>query len=306
MNKLFEISDYKETHRQICILGLKIKFPKKEYLNKFQSYPFESYKKNNIDITTLPPATGQIRNVQLANLALLKELDYVCRLNNLQYWLDFGSLLGAIRHKGFIPWDDDIDVSMMRDDYDKIIDAFKKSSRNPDIYAEQTLLGKSQTMIKVKHRKCPYLFVDIFPHDWANKISTKENRIKETKKMIDIRKKLSNMKNLDSSEKILDKVYEFNKEMIPDNFVENSDIQCGLEYFYTEPVWIYPHDVIFPIKEIDFEGFKAMGVNKPEEYLTDIFGDYMAYPKKFGFGHSAYVKLSETEKEVMKDLIGGY
>ena len=47
-----------------------------------------------------------------------------------------------------------------------------------------------------------------------------------------------------------------------------------------------------------------MGVNKPDVYLTDIMGDYMSYPKKIGFGHTAYIKLSETEKDVIKDLIG--
>lgn len=80
---------------------------------KKQQSPYAEYKKNNVDITSLPPATGQIRDVQLSNLELLKELDYVCKKNNLQYWLDFGTLIGAIRHKGFIPWDDDIDTGMM-------------------------------------------------------------------------------------------------------------------------------------------------------------------------------------------------
>ena len=66
------------------LLGLKIKFPKSEYSKKKKESPYYYYKKNNIDITTLPPATGQLRDIQLANLALLKELDYVCKQNGLQ------------------------------------------------------------------------------------------------------------------------------------------------------------------------------------------------------------------------------
>ena len=305
-SKIFSLEDYRQTHKILYIFGIKIKFPKGEYIRKQKNNPFEKYKRNNVDITTLPQATGQIRDIQLANLELLKELDYVCRQNNLQYWLDFGSLLGAVRHKGFIPWDDDIDVSMMREDYEKIADAFKKSSRNPDLYAEQTYLGKSQTIIKIKHRKCPHLFVDVFPRDWSNTIGGKENRISKTKALMVLRRKMNKIKNLDNSEKVLTRVLELNRNIIPDVYIEKSDIQCGLEYSYTEPVWVHSYDTIFPLKEIQFENFQAMCMNKPEQYLSDIFGNYMAYPKKFGFGHNAYIKLSETEKEVMKDLIGGY
>ena len=303
--KLFSIKDYEYSHNLITIFGIKIKFPKRKFAKLRKENPYYEYVKNNIDITTIPPATGQIRDIQLANLALLKEFDYVCKQNGLKYWLDFGSLLGAVRHKGFIPWDDDIDVSMMREDYEKILDAFNETSKNADMYAEQTYLGKAQTIIKIKHRKCPHLFVDIFPHDWANSKLDRECRIQKTNYLHDIRQKMCKNKNLNTISAIINYVKSLNKETIPDIYVKHSDIQCGMEYSYTEPIWIHSYETIFPLKEIEFEGFNAMGVNKPDEYLTDIMGDYMSYPKKIGFGHTAYIKLSETEKEIMKDLIGG-
>jgi len=63
----------------------------------------------------------QIRNVQLAQLEMLKELDRICRNHNIEYSLFAGSALGAVRHKGFIPWDDDLDIVMLRSEYERFL-----------------------------------------------------------------------------------------------------------------------------------------------------------------------------------------
>ena len=67
----------------------------------------------------------QLRKLQLTELEMLVEFDRICRKNNIHYILGYGTLLGAVRHNGFIPWDDDVDVFLMRDEYNKFCEACK-------------------------------------------------------------------------------------------------------------------------------------------------------------------------------------
>jgi len=245
-NKILSIQEYNETHNILFLFGIKIKFSKYKYLKLKKENPFYQYKKNNTPINEIPPATGQIRQIQLANLELLKIFDNICKKANLEYWLNYGTLLGAVRHKGYVPWDDDIDVGMMQSDYDKLIEALEKFSPSSDFYLEESFdKVHDKGFLKLKYKKCKHLFVDIFPYKKTEKGITTINTTKE----------------------------------------------------------MYDEKIIFPISEIEYENMQFSAVNNANEYLKIIFGDYMQYPKKITMGHSMLLHLSDSEKNVIQNII---
>lgn len=305
LKKMFSIADYSDTHQIIKILGIKIKFPKRAVAKKLKALPYYNYKKNNTDITCIPPAEGQFRDIQLANLELLKELDYVCKTNRLQYWLDFGTLLGAVRHKGFVPWDDDIDVGMPRNDYNQIIETFNSKTRNPDYYAEYCTFNNLQVIIKLQNKKCPHLFVDIFPYDKTGLELTHQEQLEKTLNIKNLRKDI--IFNLKKTKKQLTPteiigIYQshfLNKHR--ENI--NGDWVWGADYNHHWKNWFTSEQTIYPLKEIIFEDTSFPCFNNIDGYLKKVYGNYMEYPKKFGYGHNMFADFSDTEKTYIKNLI---
>lgn len=300
------ISNYSETRNLITILGFKIKIAKREIAKERQENVFYQYKKDKIDITKVPPAQGLLRDIQLANLALLKELAYVCEKNNFKYILDAGTLLGAVRHSRFIPWDDDIDILMFREDYEKIVSTFKNTTRNSDIYAEyhRDKDTNSQYFIKIKHKKCPFLGVDIFPLDsYGKHLSLKEQLI-ATNKICKILKHLKKEINPNISNKgtktILTKTMK--EKILLSSTNENGDFVYGVDFAHKLKNWFLDRDIVLPLRKIQFEDSKYTTVNKPKEFLKNIYGDYMKYPKKMKILHYSYKNLTSEQLETIKKL----
>ncbi|WP_222931036.1 LicD family protein [Treponema phagedenis] len=88
-----------------------------------------------------------LREIQKESLKVLKLVDYICRQENLTYCLFYGTLIGAIRHNGFIPWDDDIDIVMPRNDYDKLKRYFIDNKDNLKPFVFLTLKQMNSTRI---------------------------------------------------------------------------------------------------------------------------------------------------------------
>lgn len=119
-----------------------------------------------------------LRRVQMIQLDILKTVDSICRNNNITYYMIGGTLLGAVRHKGFIPWDDDLDIGMMRNDYDRFTelcktelpnDLFLQNTLNDGLWMFITKIRKNGTIfeddISIKSKCHSGIYIDIFPLD---------------------------------------------------------------------------------------------------------------------------------------------
>src|SRR5215217_8007431 len=78
------------------------------------------------DLSHYNPQGSDMRRAQMRMLEMLDVFDSICRKHDIKYWLDWGTLLGAKRHGGFIPWDDDLDLSILRSDYKKLLSVLKE------------------------------------------------------------------------------------------------------------------------------------------------------------------------------------
>ena len=128
--------------------------------------------------------------IQQEEFRILQEFDRICKKHNLQYSLAYGTLIGAIRHKGFIPWDDDIDVMMHREHYDKFVSIVGQELAQDMIYCDHEQEKKYYYgFAKIRSRVLNYpeksteylginqgVWIDIFPFDAIGDISPIESK----------------------------------------------------------------------------------------------------------------------------------
>ena len=253
--------------------------------------------KNKIHMKELD--INEIRSYQLG---ILTEVDSFCKRNNICYSLSGGTLIGAVRHNGYIPWDDDIDIMMLREDYERFCNEFK--SEHCKVYTHKNTKEYDYTFAKVSDERTfleEYsnqdnilgINIDVFPIDnYSNDLvlSKKSYRIVEfyrnllTLKIVKVTKKRSLIKNLILllSQIILSVISKKKLVRLIDkkakcwNSQKTDYVGCI--------VWGYglkerTSSIVFEeYTDVDFEGSKFKAVKDYNAYLSNLYGDYMKLP----------------------------
>lgn len=238
-----------------------------------------------------------LRKVQLRLLDILVEIDKICRKHNIKYWIDFGTLLGAVRHGGFIPWDDDIDVSMPTEDYRRFLEIAPKElpenlflqtkSTDPSYHFLLNKVRDNNSFFITQHEDFTKdynkgLYIDIFevvPYPkvnqqfqkklmhWINKISF----FYSVKQSVTLKNHLAS---------ITFPIFKFVLDMIWGLLNLKPKNRYGYEKRFNPYGNSYTTDMVFPLKDIVFEGKTFVGPADPDRYLTSIYKDYMRIPPK--------------------------
>lgn len=247
----------------------------------------------------------------------VKEFIKVCDKNNLNYIMTGGTLLGAVRHKGFIPWDDDMDLFMPREDYEKFLEIAEiELPNNIEAKHYQKIKDKSNYItIKLENKNYKvyrelfgnkietHLFVDIFPLDGFpnNKLKVIVHKICLKYRMQMLRfarlqmhnKENDTKKNRSKIEKI---IYQIDKKI---NFSKHIGYKKQMDkfekllkkypYSKSENVLfasgpygifreIYPKELFETTKMYKFEDIELRGVVDYDRHLRQVYGDYMKLP----------------------------
>jgi lipopolysaccharide cholinephosphotransferase len=249
----------------------------------------------------------ELRKLQLIQLEILNIVADICNKHNLNYWLDGGTLLGAVRHGGYIPWDDDIDIGLLRKDYNKLLKILPKElpdhlilqtsktdkyykydwAKVRDLYSEAI----SSSTVKSKH-KYRGLRIDIFAFDYVpgNMFFRKIQLLIINTRMF-FKSDIKTMQNITQLKKITHKIgqiipcFIFN---IPyyltiklSNLLFSKYISCYFQVPNSYPRNLKPKDCYFPLSEIKFEDTMHKCPAKINCYLKSLYGDNYMTPIKY-------------------------
>lgn len=233
------------------------------------------------------PDGSKLREMQLKMKEILDVVHMVCEKNNIPYWLSSGTLLGAVRHGGFIPWDDDVDIDMLWSDIPRFIKACARDlpegyvlqthKSDPNYYAVHLKVRDLKTQMKEQGAdQYTYkgYFIDIIP------IECSFLPLCKLSKYFIILHKIAD--NYNSPRWLLEVLYRFRQIVfylfrLLSFFKINKD-ECYPSYgtlFYNKRLL----SNIFPLKTIVFENSLYYSPNNCHSYLRDMFGDYASLPE---------------------------
>ena len=270
-----------------------------------------------------------LKKIQKAELYLLVEFDKVCRKQGLTYFLDSGTALGAIRHGGFIPWDDDIDVGMPRKDYERFMEIGQRLLPS-DIFLQNRSTEKNYNRNAAKLRLCgtvfqetnelPYehngFFIDIFPFDnLPNNKKIARWNVKMVVEMLHVLRSYRGAEESSSPSRMNRMLYSIVNKF-PQSWIsrlgafvtkyarkrEFADSRYTTCYYWRmsqSKQYIFDMDEMYPVKDINFEGEKVMIMKNPDYYLNLMYGDYMQLPpveKRTAHHYDGVLDLGDTKE----------
>ena len=232
-------------------------------------------------VQNITPTYGALREKQKSMLDSLIMFDNFAKENGVEYWLDSGTLLGAYRHKGFIPWDDDIDISMTED----MIDKLRILAQNPKLEIQMHASGTNRTKGWMWFFNNKLGEFDIFSYVFTNQKGLDE-QISWTKWMRWFRWLIPGWE-----ERILsnyDNIKLPNPK--PTDFANDDSVLVlrTSKLSTLDSIFLYNFKTmdVFPLSKIMFEGHEFPAPNDPAAVLQKRFGsDFMDLPDSFGYSH---------------------
>lgn len=247
--------------------------------------------KYTTDITKIPKATGLERTIQEANFTLYKKIAKILKANHITFFVDFGILIGLARHNDFIPWDDDIDISVPRTEYEKLPKLFKS------VFKDSGLKYVESEIIRVYYKNTP-LQIDIFPLDFYDQQLNDADKAILKKKVIKYQSLAHlNWDNLFSQQSILISPTLNDLRAIYHKAICKKDIDLATakqlkstiihspESQRGDRTYILDYDDIFPLKETTLLGEKVPIPNNIHRLLIKYYGDYLSFPDDLGQKH---------------------
>lgn len=237
-----------------------------------------------------------LRKAQLRMLDILVEIDKICTKHNIDYWLDYGTLLGAVRHSGFIPWDDDLDIGVLRKDYKRLLTILEKEL--PEQYFVQNrknekhypygwskIVDKKSTIVSVEEVSVESngLFIDVFPLEKGNLHIKKGIEFFYGRAFRRIR--MYGHKNIKVTipEYILSLLAWPIVSLIVVLIRSISSLFFNKNLIYSYGIGLMKsHSIaaVFPLKKIQFEGKTFRCPNNNDIYLAETYGNYMKIPNE--------------------------
>ncbi|MCH5246648.1 MAG: LicD family protein [Muribaculaceae bacterium] len=239
----------------------------------------------------------KLRECQLKQLDILKELDKLCKKHGIEYWIDGGTLLGAVRHGGFIPWDDDIDVGMTVDNYNKF-KAIVKELPGHLFFQNNETDGKQCAIPKIRDLNSLYIeplydfdepyqkgvYIDIFPKAFYPNASKK--LLSKLNKCISKSYAILHAKHYYSSKSFVEFFYFGIQWLVNMGIWKFLNRLCKKNRYLDNvpplngPGYIHTKEAVFPLSEIVFEGYKFSAPAYPDLYLKEQYDNYMVIPPK--------------------------